>query len=219
MNNTSTTTTNTSIPITKMVNDLFLQWISLPDTRTTLCAALQSVRTNSKMPDPIIYPKVCWKFSSMIEHLSFQSYVTRGGGFSKPQHFDSPPVSPVPRTASSPRSGLSSIPSTGDSTLNFSNSAEDRKQRSLKKKYPVINGSTTPSSAITSNIDQQQVNCSISFFRISNRRVVSISRRRRREKKNVSSFGSSDFLPSLLVVIIHPLHHMYSGYGRRKISC
>ncbi len=58
MSNTSTTT-NTSIPITKMVNDLFLQWLSLPDTRTTLCAALQSVRTNSKMPDPIIYPKVC----------------------------------------------------------------------------------------------------------------------------------------------------------------
>ncbi len=58
MSNTSTTT-NTSIPITKMVNDLFLQWLSLPDTRTTLCTALQCVRTNSKMPDPIIYPKVC----------------------------------------------------------------------------------------------------------------------------------------------------------------
>jgi len=58
MSNT-TTTTNTSIPITKMVNDLFLQWLSLPDTRTTLYTALQSVRTNSKMPDPINYPKVC----------------------------------------------------------------------------------------------------------------------------------------------------------------
>lgn len=66
MNNTPTVT-NTSIPITKMVNDLFLQWLSLPDTRTTLCAALQSVRTNNKMPDPIIYPKVCRKFSLMIE--------------------------------------------------------------------------------------------------------------------------------------------------------
>jgi len=56
--NTSTTVTNTSIPIAKMVNDLFLQWISLIDTRTTLCTALQSVRTNSKLPDPIVYPKV-----------------------------------------------------------------------------------------------------------------------------------------------------------------
>jgi hypothetical protein len=55
----NTTTSNTSIPITKMVNDLFLQWLSLSDTRTTLCTALQSVRTNSNMPDPIIYPKVC----------------------------------------------------------------------------------------------------------------------------------------------------------------
>jgi hypothetical protein len=53
------TTTNTSIPVTKMVNDLFLQWLSLPDTHTTLYTALQSVRTNSKMPDIIIYPKVC----------------------------------------------------------------------------------------------------------------------------------------------------------------
>lgn len=53
------TTTNSSIPITKMVNDLFLQWLSLPDTRTTLSAALHSVRTNSKLPEPIIYSKVC----------------------------------------------------------------------------------------------------------------------------------------------------------------
>ena len=61
MNNSSTgtTPTNTSIPITKMVNDLFLQWLSLPDTRTTLYAALHSVQSNSKMPDPVIYPKVC----------------------------------------------------------------------------------------------------------------------------------------------------------------
>ncbi|CAF4502304.1 unnamed protein product [Rotaria sp. Silwood1] len=124
MNNT-TTTSNTSIPITKMVNDLFLQWLSLADTRTTLYAALQSVRTNSKMPDPIIYPK---------------TYTTRGGGFSKPQHFDSPPVSPVPRTASSPRSGLSSIPSTGENTSGLTGSSDERKQRSLKKKYPIVNG-------------------------------------------------------------------------------
>ena len=41
-----------------MVNDLFVQWLSLSDTRTALYAALQSVRLNSKMPDPIIYPKV-----------------------------------------------------------------------------------------------------------------------------------------------------------------
>ncbi|CAF2737173.1 unnamed protein product [Rotaria sp. Silwood2] len=124
MNNT-TTTANTSIPITKMVNDLFLQWLSLSDTRTTLYAALQSVRTNSKMPDSIIYPK---------------TYTTRGGGFSKPQHFDSPPVSPVPRTASSPRSGLSSIPSTGENTSGLTGSSDERKQRSLKKKYPIVNG-------------------------------------------------------------------------------
>ena len=52
------TTANTSIPISKMVNDLFLQWLSLPDTRTTLTSALHSVRTNSKMPDPIPYSKV-----------------------------------------------------------------------------------------------------------------------------------------------------------------
>jgi hypothetical protein len=79
MSNTSTTT-NTSIPITKMVNDLFLQWLSLPDTRTTLCTALQSVRTNSKMPDPIIYPKVCiyiiqidlilFRLSRLIQHVA-----------------------------------------------------------------------------------------------------------------------------------------------------
>lgn len=53
------TTNNSSIPITKMVNDLFLQWLSLPDTRTTLSTALHSVRTNSKMPESIIYSKVC----------------------------------------------------------------------------------------------------------------------------------------------------------------
>ncbi|CAF1405210.1 unnamed protein product [Rotaria sordida] len=140
MNNT-TTTANTSIPITKMVNDLFLQWLSLADTRTTLYAALQSVRTNSKMPDPIIYPK---------------TYTTRGGGFSKPQHFDSPPVSPVPRTASSPRSGLSSIPSTGENISGLTGSNDERKQRSLKKKYPIVNGGTTPSITTISSIDQQQ---------------------------------------------------------------
>ena len=58
MSHTSTTT-NTSIPITKMVNDLFLQWLSLPDTRTTLNNALQCARTDNKMPDLINYPKVC----------------------------------------------------------------------------------------------------------------------------------------------------------------
>ncbi len=54
----SMTTANTSIPISKMVNDLFLQWLSLPDTRATLTSALHCVRTNSKMPDPIPYSKV-----------------------------------------------------------------------------------------------------------------------------------------------------------------
>lgn len=52
------TTANTAIPMSKMVNDLFLQWLSLPETRTTLSTALNSVRTNSKMPDPIPYSKV-----------------------------------------------------------------------------------------------------------------------------------------------------------------
>lgn len=65
MNNT-TTTTNTSIPIAKMVNDLFLQWLSLSDTHTTLNIALQSVRTNSKLPDLISYPKVCLELSIYI---------------------------------------------------------------------------------------------------------------------------------------------------------
>ena len=54
----SMTSANTSIPISKMVNDLFLQWLSLPDTRTTLTSALHSVRTNSKMPDQIPYNTV-----------------------------------------------------------------------------------------------------------------------------------------------------------------
>ncbi|CAF1341647.1 unnamed protein product [Adineta steineri] len=139
--NNSTSTTLTSIPVTKMVNDLFLQWLSLSDTRTTLYTALQNVRTHSKMPDPIIYPK---------------TYTTRGGGFSKPQHFDSPPVSPVPRTASSPRNGLSSIPSNGENTPGKISTNDERKQRSLKKKYPIVNGSTTPNTTITGSIDQQQ---------------------------------------------------------------
>ncbi|CAM2712697.1 unnamed protein product [Rotaria socialis] len=125
-----------------MVNDLFLQWLSLSDTRTILYGALQSARTNSKMPDLVAYPK---------------TYTTRGGGFSKPQHFDSPPVSPVPRTASSPRSGLSSIPSTGEFTPGLSGNSDERKQRSLKKKYPVVNGSPASSTITNSNIDQQQV--------------------------------------------------------------
>ena len=58
-------TSNTSIPIAKMVNDLFLQWLSLPDTRTTLSSALNAVRTNSKMPDPIVYSKVCLNRNSI----------------------------------------------------------------------------------------------------------------------------------------------------------
>jgi len=76
----TTTTTNTSIPITKMVNDLFLQWLSLPDTRTTLSSALHCVRTNSKMPEPIVYSKVymnfiektnkCFLFNSFIQHVA-----------------------------------------------------------------------------------------------------------------------------------------------------
>lgn len=52
------TTANTFIPMSKMVNDLFLQWLSLSETHTTLSSALHSVRTNSKMPDPIPYSKV-----------------------------------------------------------------------------------------------------------------------------------------------------------------
>lgn len=62
-------TTNTSIPITKMVNDLFLQWLSLPDTRSTLYTALHSVQTNSKMPEPINYPKVRVYFSCHLHRV------------------------------------------------------------------------------------------------------------------------------------------------------
>ncbi len=127
------TTANTSIPITKMVNDLFLQWLSLPDTRTTLSSALHSVRTNSKMPEPLVYSKV------------------RGGGFSKSQHFDSPPVSPVPRLPSSPRISSSNNFSSGESTPGIN---EEKKQRSSKKISTVVNGNNTP------NIERQQVSYS-----------------------------------------------------------
>ncbi|CAF0908436.1 unnamed protein product [Didymodactylos carnosus] len=82
----------TAVPITKMVNDLFLQWLSQEDTRKNLFAGLQIVRSGGKLPEPN-YPK------------SYHTTTTRGGGFSKSQHFDSPPVSPVPRSSSSPRSG------------------------------------------------------------------------------------------------------------------
>ncbi|CAF1172308.1 unnamed protein product [Adineta steineri] len=129
------TSPNTSIPITKMVNDLFLQWLSLPDTRTTLSSALNSVRTNSKMPEPIVYSKI---------------YTNRIGGFSKSQHFDSPPVSPVPRTTSSPRYTSSNNFSIGDTTPGISNNNNNDapKQRSSKKIY---------TDNITPTTDQQPV--------------------------------------------------------------
>ncbi|CAF2196877.1 unnamed protein product [Rotaria magnacalcarata] len=129
------TTENSPIPIAKMVNDLFLQWLSLPDTRTSLSAALNSVRTNSKMPDPIVYSK---------------SYSARGGGFSKSQHFDSPPVSPVPRAPSSPRISSSTHYSLSESIPGPSGLNEEKKQYASKKISPVLNGSPT------SSIDQQQ---------------------------------------------------------------
>ncbi|CAF3267289.1 unnamed protein product [Rotaria sp. Silwood2] len=119
-----------------MVNDLFLQWLSLPDTRTTLSAALHSVRTNSKMPEPIIYSK---------------TLTTRGGGFSKSQHFESPPVSPVPRAPSSPRVSSSNNFSLGETTPGISSRSEEKKQRSSKKISTTVNGSPSPI------IDQQQV--------------------------------------------------------------
>ncbi|CAF0720392.1 unnamed protein product [Adineta ricciae] len=128
-------TANTSIPITKMVNDLFLQWLSLPDTRTTLSAALHSVRTNSKMPEPIAYSKI---------------QTTRGGGFSKSQHFDSPPVSPVPRTPSSPRFTSSNNYSIVENTSGINNNNNDDKKLRTPKKTFAEN--TTPT-----NIDQQPV--------------------------------------------------------------
>ncbi|UJR21734.1 hypothetical protein I4U23_024809 [Adineta vaga] len=128
------TTANTSIPITKMVNDLFLQWLSLPDTRTTLSAALHSVRTNSKMPEPIVYSKI---------------HATRGGGFSKSQHFDSPPVSPVPRTPSSPRFSSSNNYSVAEITPGISGNNDDKKLRIVKKP---LTDNTTPTT-----VDHQPV--------------------------------------------------------------
>ncbi|CAF3378171.1 unnamed protein product [Rotaria socialis] len=129
------TTENSPIPIAKMVNDLFLQWLSLPDTRTSLSAALNSVRTNSKMPDLIVYSK---------------SYAARGGGFSKSQHFDSPPVSPVPRAPSSPRISSSTHFPLSESIPGPSGLNEEKRQRAPKKISTVLNGSPT------SSIDQQQ---------------------------------------------------------------
>lgn len=120
----------------------------------------------------------------IIQFLSIQIYVTRGGGFSKPQHFDSPPVSPVPRTTSSPRNALSSISSIGEYTPNQSGNADDRKQRSIKKKYPVVNGNITPNSTITSSIDQQQVSYSFFFLcLIPNKKIVDIYIYRRRKRR------------------------------------
>ncbi|CAF0887767.1 unnamed protein product, partial [Didymodactylos carnosus] len=81
----------TTIPIAKMVNDLFLQWLSQEDTRKNLFAGLQIVRTGGKLPEPN-YSKNC------------HTTTNHGGNFSKSQHFDSPPVSPVPRSSTSPRS-------------------------------------------------------------------------------------------------------------------
>ncbi|CAF1082393.1 unnamed protein product [Rotaria sordida] len=129
------TTENNPIPIAKMVNDLFLQWLSLSDTRTTLSAALQSVRTNSKTPEPIVYPKT----------------LTTRGGCSKSQPFDSPPVSPVPRTPLSPRISSSNTFSIGETTPGIISRSEEKKQRSSKKISTGVNGNITPI------IDQQQV--------------------------------------------------------------
>ena len=81
-----------------------------------------------------------------------QIYASRGGGFTKSQHFDSPPVSPVPRTPSSPRISSFNNLSLGENTPGISgSSSEEKKQRSSKKISTSVNGSTTP------NNNQQQV--------------------------------------------------------------
>jgi hypothetical protein len=85
----------------------------------------------------------------LIEFLFIlQIYSTRGGGFSQSQHFDSPPVSPVPRLPSSPRISSSNNQSPSENTPNIT---EEKKPRSSKKTSTIINGDKTP------NIDQQPV--------------------------------------------------------------
>ena len=96
----------------------------------------------------------------------------------------------MPRTASSPRSGLSNIPSAGEYTPGLSGSGDDSKQRSLRKKYTVVNGTpttTTPSTTITSSIDQQQVSRSVLsrcvLFVTRETAGIDSSRKEKREKK------------------------------------
>ncbi len=83
-------------------------------------------------------------------------YASRSG-FSKSQHFDSPPVSPVPRPPSSPRISSSNNFSLGENVPGISSSYEEKKQRSSKKISSIGNGNLTPTT------DQQQVNCSSEY--------------------------------------------------------
>jgi hypothetical protein len=76
-----------------------------------------------------------------------------------------------------------------------------------------VNGSTTPSATITTNVDQEQVGCSFSFSPclIRNKRIVGIYKRRRREY----IIDLSCFFP---ILVIHPLHHMCVVHERKKKS-
>ena len=144
------TTANTSIPISKMVNDLFLQWLSLPDTRTTLTSALHSVRTNSKMPDPIPYSKVefslkCVYHGSIDSRRSTQHVVVAFRSLNISIHHLFPPV---PRLPSSPRISSSNNQSVSE---NLPNIIEEKKPRSSKKTFAELNG------ARTATVDQQPV--------------------------------------------------------------
>ena len=107
-------------------------------------------------------------------------------------------MSPVPRTASSPRSGLSNIPSVGDSTPGLSGNGDDSKQRALRKKPTGVNG-TTPTS-LSSSLDQQAVSCYfllLVLFRLALSLPLSVSIQMGKERKCTSCifypFGLSPF--------------------------
>ena len=145
----------------------------------------------------------------------------------------------MPRTASSPRSGLSNIPSAGEYTPGLSGSGDESKQRSLRKKYTVVNGTpttTTPSTTITSSSDQQQVSRSVPsrsvcYLQQEKRRVSTHlwerKKKRGRRKRTACIFHPSrtflslslDFSSSFsfLVLSIDCIMRV-SADGRRKLS-
>ena len=142
----------------------------------------------------------------------------------------------MPRTASSPRSGLSNIPSAGEYTPGLSGSGDESKQRSLRKKYTVVNGTptTTPSTTITSSSDQQQVSRSVPsrsvcYLQQEKRRVSTHlwERKKKGEKKKNGMYLPSitdvplslDFSSSFsfLVLSIDCIMRV-SADGRRKLS-